>query len=131
MAPCIAATFTELFCYFQARPDKLQALIDTDKLPHVEIGEDTSLTLSRGLWAMLQSDPLLAERVNQHRRQIAVDMRTRWTAAEYFQSNREWWRYCCKKIGGSEECVPYIWEHMEPMFQMLEQMQAAGSSSKL
>lgn len=124
VAPAVAATFVELFCYFQARPEKLAGLIDSGKLPHVEIGEDTPLSMSQGMWAMMQSDPALHERANHCREQVSVDMKKRWTHIQYFQENRIWWRYCCKRMSGDEESVPYLWDHLETFFEMLDQMEA-------
>eukprot|EP00947_MAST-08B_sp_MAST-8B-sp1_P000195 g195.t1 len=124
VAPALARAFSELFAYYAARPSALRALMDTGALPRVPIGRDTGLHWSRGQWAMMTADPAIQDRVNACRRQIATDVRSRWTWADYFKANRQWWRYCCKRMTGDEDAVPYIWEHLESAFDVLTYMQA-------
>lgn len=128
VAPAIAATFVELFCFFQQRPDKLRELIQSGQLPEVEIGRETGLSWSRGQWAMMQCDPMLAARCNSCRHKISEDMKKRWTFSEYFQENRAFWKESCKRITGDENCVPYLWENLEPLLGLLDQQEARQES---
>ena len=58
----------------------------------------------------MTTEPELGDRLNGVRRNLGKSMKERWSLEEYMVSNKEWWRYCCKRITGDEEAVPYLWD---------------------
>jgi len=123
----VAKVHTEMFFYFQERPQDLRKLLQSGQLPYTEIGQLSQLTLAAGHLAMTREHPVLAKKVQECRRQIRLDMR-HWTLSECLQRNRASWRKICERMTGNEEELPYIWEHLKSQFEVLDEQ--AGESRK-
>jgi len=125
----LAKVHTEIFCYFQERPEELRKLLQSGQLPYTEIGQLSNLTLAAGHVATTQESPVLAKTVQECRRQVFLDMR-HWTLSECLQLNHASWRAICERMTGNEEELPYIWEHLKSQFEMLDE-QAGESKTQL
>jgi len=124
-----AKVHTEIFFYFQERPQELRKLLQSGHLPYTEIGQLSNLTLAAGHVATTLEHPVLAKTLQGCRRQLKLDMR-RWTLSECLQRNHASWRAICERMTGNEEELPYIWEHLKSQFEMLDE-QAGKSRTQL